>query len=435
MNTVATALSFAFLAAERWDRASLVDAGARVLGARRRWLGPLAGEVLAACPRRPADAPRQLTAMIEGSDALGRATAAARARGAKIRVHSYLVTPAEARPAPPLPRLDTVADLSALLRLPLTQLEWLADTRGMNRRARPGALHHYRYEWVARPGRVPRLLEVPSDRLKRAQRALLASVVGLIPVGDAAHGFVPGRSAMTGAARHLGHDLLIALDLVTFFARVRAARVYGILRHAGLPEAVAYAVTGLCTNRVPPRVLSAMPPGGAVEERFALRQALAAGHLPQGAPTSPALANLVLRRLDARLTGWSEAQDVVYTRYADDLAFSGPRLRADALIRGVQRIVEDEGHSLNVRKSRVRPASTRQTVTGIVVNEHPNVPRREFDALKAIIHNCVLHGPESQNRAGHGEFRAHLQGRISWVASLNPGRGEKLAREFRQIQW
>ena len=433
MNSVATALSFAFLSTVRWDRVSLVDAGAQVLGARRRWLSPLAREVLAAYPRRPADAPRELTAMIQGSDALSQAITAARARGASIRIHTYVVTPAEARPAPPVPRLDTITDLAALLHVPVAQLEWLADTKGMNRRAAAGPLHHYRYEWVARPGRVPRLLEVPSDRLKRVQRVLLASVVGLLPVHEAAHGFVPGRSAVTGAARHADNEVVIALDLVTFFARVRAARVYGILREAGLPEAVVYAITGLCTNRVPPRVLSAMPPGGSVEERFALRQALTAGHLPQGAPTSPALANLALRRLDARLAGW--AQDATYTRYADDLAFSGDLRGADAFIRGVQRIVEDEGHSLNVRKSRVRPAATRQTVTGIVVNEHPNVPRREFDALKAIIHNCVLQGPASQNRAGHGDFRAHLQGRISWVASLNPERGAKLTREFRQIQW
>ncbi len=72
---------------------------------------------------------------------------------------------------------------------------------------------------------------------------------------------------------------------------------------------------------------------------------------------------------------------------------------------------------------------------GVVVNERPNVTRSEYDELKAVLHNAARHGPASQNRAGHPDFRAHLQGRIAWVAALNPARGEKLRRRFAQIDW
>ncbi|WP_165066400.1 RNA-dependent RNA polymerase family protein [Marisediminicola senii] len=94
-----------------------------------------------------------------------------------------------------------------------------------------------------------------------------------------------------------------------------------------------------------------------------------------------------------------------------------------------------EGHSLNARKTRVRPASTRQSVTGIVVNDHPNMPRTEYDRLRAILHNCVTHGPGSQNHSAHPEFRSHLLGRIGWVHSLNAQGGARLRREFDRIEW
>jgi len=278
-------------------------------------------------------------------------------------------------------------------------------------------LQHYRYEWRPRPGRAPRLLEIPGIRLRTVQRRVLDRILAPIPLHGAAHGFVPGRSAITGASVHVGADVVISLDLVAFFAHVSPGRVYGVLRQAGYPEATAHALTGLCTHSVPEAVLRAMPDGGGADERFALRQALRATHLPQGAPSSPALANLAVRRLDSRLAGWAEAVGARYTRYADDLAFSGPATlsrRSGAFIRGAERIVAAEGHTVNTLKTRVRGAAVRQSVTGVVVNAHPNVARTQYDALKATLHNCVLHGPESQ-RHGQPDFRSHLGGRIAWV--------------------
>ncbi|WP_449371855.1 hypothetical protein [Arthrobacter psychrolactophilus] len=150
------------------------------------------------------------------------------------------------------------------------------------------------------------------------------------------------------------------------------------------------------------------------------------------------LANLSVRRLDSRLAGLAKKFDGGYTRYADDLAFSGGKelaRRADAFIAAVTMIVRDQGHEINRLKTRVRPASVRQSVTSVVVNERTNLARSDFDRLKATLRNCRTHGPESQNREGHPDFRAQLLGRISWAAALNPARGAKLLREFHAIQW
>jgi len=438
-TTLATALAHAFLAADAWNRSAVIESAVSVLGVRRRWLGPLATEILRIYHRPPTDSPRELTSIIARCAPFLSAVDAAARRGVPIRIQRHRVVPTQAQTRDERVHLiSTLAELSTLLDLSLGELDWFADTKKWNRRAAPGHLHHYRYEWRRRSGRVPRLFEVPQSRMRAVQRTVLASILSAVPTHDAAHGFVPGRSAITGAQQHTGSRVVIALDLVTFFARVTARRVYSTLRQVGYPEAVAHSLAGLCTNAVPHRVLSAMPPGGTPEARFALRQALATAHLPQGAPTSPMLANLAVRRLDSRLEGWATHSGATYTRYADDLAFSGDALlltRADAFVRGVQRIVLAEGHQLNALKTRVRKRSVRQTVTGIVVNERTNVTRTEFDRLSATLHNCVLHGPASQNREKHADFRAHLLGRITWVESLNPGRSARLRGEFARIRW
>ncbi|EPR76153.1 Retron-type RNA-directed DNA polymerase [Leifsonia rubra CMS 76R] len=438
-SAISHALVYAFLASEVWAATELIDAGARVLGAHRRWSRAIVADVVAAYHRPPTDSSRELAAFIGNSPAFVDAIAKARQQRRPIRIHHLVVAPSQARDVGGLvPRINTVAELAELLGLTIGQLDWYADTKNWNRRAPVGPLQHYRYEWRTRPGRTPRLLEVPEERIRRVQRLLLDAVIALIPVNDAAHGFIANRSAVTGAALHTGREIVVSLDLTTFFTRVTASRIYGVFRQSGFPETVAHILTGLCTNSVPPRVIAAMPPGGDADERFALRHALAANHLPQGAPSSPMLANLAIRRLDSRLTGWAHSVGATYTRYADDLAFSGDRdlaRRPDAFIRGVQRIVREEGQTINPRKTRVRRSGVRQTVTGIVVNDHTNISRHDYDLLKATLHNCATLGVERQNRGGHNDFRAHLLGRIAWVETLNPLRGEALRQKFALIRW
>jgi RNA-directed DNA polymerase len=161
-------------------------------------------------------------------------------------------------------------------------------------------------------------------------------------------------------------------------------------------------------------------------------------HLPQGAPTSPALANLSAYGLDVRLSGLANAFGATYTRYADDLTFSGDHRFAAALsdfIPLTQQIIHHERFFLNVAKRRIIRRSGRQTVTGVVVNERLNVERGEYDRLKAILFNCVKHGAASQNREGHPQFAAHLLGRIAHVSSINADRGAKLKRLYERIDW
>ncbi|MEL6184198.1 MAG: RNA-directed DNA polymerase, partial [Myxococcota bacterium] len=152
--------------------------------------------------------------------------------------------------------------------------------------------------------------------------------------------------------------------------------------------------------------------------------------------TSPALANLVAFRMDARLAGFAEAWGAHYSRYADDLTFSGGgALRGGRFLGGVTDIVEAEGFTVRTNKTLCMGQGRRQTVTGLVVNEQVALPRRRFDRLKAILHQCALDGPDAHNREQHPDFRAHLLGQISFAEMVDPARGAKLRARFERISW
>ena len=157
-----------------------------------------------------------------------------------------------------------------------------------------------------------------------------------------------------------------------------------------------------------------------------------------GARTSPAIANVCAFRLDSRLTGLAQSANAVYTRYADDLLFSGDEKFAQSINHfktTVAVIASEEGFLVNHHKTRVMKRSVRQEAVGLVLNEKLNTRRDEFDRLKAILHHCIYSGPNSANAEQHVDFRAHLTGRIHYIAQENQTRRAKIMRLFEQIDW
>jgi RNA-directed DNA polymerase len=267
---------------------------------------------------------------------------------------------------------------------------------------------------------------------------VLHHILDRIPAHPGAHGFRPGRSAHSAAARHTGMRVVACFDLESFFTSVRAGRVYGIFRLAGYPEPVAHTLAALCTTVTPRAVLRQAPdvPDAVVDHRRRLLHHLAGPHLAQGAPTSPALANLSAFGLDRRLAGLARRLGGSYTRYADDLVLSTDRhVRLDDVARTVDAIARAEGFRLHPAKSRITGRGGRQTVLGLVVNRRPNVPRADYDRLRAVLHDAARAGPAAANRGGHPDFRAHLLGRISWAGAGNPARAARLAAAYAAIDW
>ena len=260
-----------------------------------------------------------------------------------------------------------------------------------------------------------RIIEAPKQILKSLQRAILRGIVERIPDHGSAYGFVPGRNCLDAAQQHVGEPVVVRFDLQDFFPSIHAGRVLGLFRSLGYPQAVASYLTGFCVTRTPAWVLERLP----VTDRAAYRET----HLPQGSPVSPALANKLAFALDRRLSALARRSEATYTRYADDLTFSGERRITKILLQAVPEIVREEGFRLNHEKTRVMRATSRQTVTGVVVNDRMNVSRPAFDRLKAIIHAC---GKPGDARLHDASFRAQLLGQIGWIEQVNPHRGHKL---------
>jgi retron-type reverse transcriptase len=313
-----------------------------------------------------------------------------------------------------LPVLFTPADLADQLGLSVSRLGWLAFHTEVATR-----IHYIHFQAPKRSGGV-RTLSKPHRQLDAAQHWVLGRILSRLPVSPACHGFVPGRSIVTNAQQHAGQGLVVTLDLADFFPSIGFPRVRKVFARAGYSGAVSTVLALLCTE-CPRREVQFH------ETRYWV--ATGPRGLPQGACTSPALANQVALRLDRRLLGLAGKLGLRYTRYADDLTFSGPAdfaTRVGYLLDRAARVALDEGFSLQEKKTRVQRRGARQTVTGLVVNDRPGVVRREVRRLRAILHRARSEGLEAQNREGRPNFRAWLLGKIAYVGMARPEVGAKL---------
>ena len=275
------------------------------------------------------------------------------------------------------------AELAAWLKLPEPELrEWLGgrppEPRGWN----------YGYSRFTIPKRRggERAIEAPSEALKALQRTVLHRLLNPLPFHPAATGFVPGRSIVDNARPHAGRGVVINLDLENFFPSLGAEQVRKAFRSLGWGRGAAAILTHICTHE---------------------------GRLPQGAPTSPALSNLVCRRLDERLAALVKKAGGGYTRYADDITVSFsrfgrneplrpkpqqakrsprlPRPPSRRLLTSIKRILKQEGFRIQMKKKvRVQRAHQRQTATGLVVNREINLPRTLRRRIRAMQHRRHL---------------------------------------------
>ncbi len=435
-------LAQAFLAGP-WSVEGLVERAGLVLGRRYRWLPPLAARIHTRLGGGERIRSPQLIAFLREDKGFQRAYETRALKVHFVRWSDPVMAPA---PGPPrswkVPAITTSAELAGFLNITPGELDWFADIQGRERTCRVEPLRHYRYRWVTKRYGSFRLIEAPKPRLKSFQRAVLDAILAHIPPHESAHGFLPGRSISTFVAPHVAQPIVLKMDLRDFFVSITRARVTAIFLTAGYPEPVARLLAGLCTNTVPAEVLNRV--GRAAPESLQPtmpwqdQRPYCAPHLPQGSPTSPALANVAAYRFDVRLAALAAAAAAQYTRYADDLLFSGDLTFARSVRRftvQVAAIAIEEGFAIAHRKTRVMRQGVSQRAAGIVINQKINMSRDDYDRLKAILCNCVKHGPAGQNRSSVADFRAHLAGRVAHATRLNPLRGQKLIALLDQVRW
>ena len=432
------ALARSFLAGDPTVE-QIVARSSRALGRRWRWLRPLAQRYVEVVDGRTRPRYRDVVRFLLQDQGFRRARLKYRD---ELSVRHWPPGPQGMLPVATaatwdIPAIESIGALAEWLGLTPGELEWFADLKGLSYR-KSNQLRHYHYRILAKESGNVRLIEAPKPRLKEMQRLILARILYKIPPHPAVHGFRRGRSIKTFAAPHVGQRVVLRMDVRDFFPSFAGARIQAFFRTMGYPETVADLLGGLCTNATPRDVWE--KPGFDVEPRH-LRDAralYARPHLPQGAPTSPALANLCAYHVDCRLAALAESAGATYTRYADDLAFSGGaefERRVERFSTHVAAILHEEGFAVHHRKTRIMRQGVRQHLAGLVANERLNIMRPDFDLLKATLTNCVRLGPDSQNREGHSDFRSHLEGRVAFVEMINPGKAKRLRRIFEQIRW
>ena len=259
-----------------------------------------------------------------------------------------------------------------------------------------------------------RRIDAPRDPLKQIQRWILRNILMKVKGGvtQYAYGFVKKRSIVHNAEPHVGKKIILNIDIEDFFPSIKEDRVRKLFRGFGYTDELSRLFAGLCTYR---------------------------GFLPQGAPTSPAISNMVCRRLDLRLGKFCEKYDLTYTRYADDITISGDYdfLKYKNII---MKIIEDEGFRISHKKLRVTGRGKAQIVTGLVVNEKVNIRRDEIRTLRAIIHNCkkkgvLKHVLERDDIEDKLNFVSWLYGKLGMVQMVRPEIAERFREELKSIDW
>jgi RNA-directed DNA polymerase len=309
-----------------------------------------------------------------------------------------------------LPLWLTERDVAAALGVSLKELYHFSIHRHRSK-----VSHYVTFAIPKRTG-GERLIMAPKTRLKALQRSLLTLLLEKLPVPPQAHAFCKGRSIKTGAAAHVGKAVVVKMDLENFFPSVTFPRVRGLFISLGYSYPVATTLAVLCTECERQPVL--------VEDQL-YQVPVGRRHCVQGAPTSPAICNQIAARLDHRLAGLARKLGFSYTRYADDLVFSGDDAsKVKSLLGLARRIVGDEGFRVNPKKTAIRRQASRQTVTGVVVNQTLGLSRQERRKMRAQIHRL-----SQQSTVDPGEQRV-LMGRLAYLHMLNPEQAASLRRQL-----
>lgn len=252
-----------------------------------------------------------------------------------------------------------------------------------------------------------REINAPSKFLKHIQRWILDNILYHLDIGTHSHGFFPGRSIVSNASAHVGQDLVLGIDLKDFFPNIHFTSVYHIFQSAGYTEEVANFLADLCTyHRI----------------------------LPQGAPTSPMLANLAAVKLDNKIAEYCMRRKLQYTRYADDITISGS-YKIAIYKNKIHKIIEDNGFVVNIEKTRILSRGSSQKVTGLVVNDKVSIGRKRKKTLRAIVHNILVNGPEIENRTEDPFFKEKIFGDLAFAKMIDPDFATPLIKDLKSLDW
>lgn len=257
-----------------------------------------------------------------------------------------------------------------------------------------------------------RKITSPSKRIKLRQQWILKEILEKNSISSCCHGFVKGRSILTNAQMHIGKKNILNLDIKDFFPSISEVMVEQQFKYMGYNEEVSKTLTNLCCYK---------------------------GKLPQGAPSSPYLSNLVLYNMDKELYNFTNKLGVTYTRYADDMTFSC-NTNIEKYRDNIEIIIEKHGFSINDKKTKYFDEKQRKIVTGLIVKDDKVcVPKRFKRKFKQEIYYCKrlgvnrhLYNTGNMEKVG---FKEYMYGKAYYIAMVEPEKGKYFLKELDSIHW
>lgn len=248
-----------------------------------------------------------------------------------------------------------------------------------------------------------RKISQPSKKLKGLQSWILVNILNKIQVSPSCKGFRQGSSILENALPHIGSNTILNLDLKNFFPTITSNQVYNVFKTIGYNKLIATVFTKICTY----------------EET-----------LPQGSPCSPMLANLTAWTLDLRIQGYVGKRGISYTRYADDLSFSGLNpTKVVKIIPMIKEIINDENFTVNHKKTRIASSARAKIVTGLIINEDSvGIGKQKYKELRAKIHHLTL--PHEQTNE---KLLYHVGGWLSYLNSVDKERLKKAKKYISEL--
>lgn len=353
--------------------------------------------------------------------------AAAKAYGHSQEFIETTVAYAENLVSKNLPVIFSLEHMAMILNIDIVELKRIIAKRE----------NHYKYYQIKkRNGKGFRQIISPHNNLRVIQQFINIEIISKIPISKFATGFCKGKSILDNARPHQNKQAILNLDLLKFFDTITERRVYGIFKSLGYAKNLCVDIAKLTTVKLPVSYFLTF----SEKELKSYNEIVPKGAsvLPQGAPTSPALSNLILRRLDRRLSNLADKLNVSYSRYADDLTFSG-EVNGLPKIKLIRHIVKDEGFCINWNKVGVYHKGRRQMVTGLTVSNNTHVHRNFKKDVKKHIYACLNFGVENHLKFLKIEdkhfYKEWLLGKIYFIRAIEPKQANDMLADFNKILW
>lgn len=335
-----------------------------------------------------------------------------------------------------IPALLTLGHLAQRSGVPYGSLRSAIERKGQS----------YNHFTIRKRSRGRRTISVPNRDLLMVQKWLTKHILNKQPVHSSSYAFKPGSSIFRCASRHTGTRWLVKMDISGFFGAISEIAVFRVFRGLGYEPLVAFELARLttCVTSNWRRYLNWRWLNYYPFYRIESYNDERIGHLPQGAPTSPMLSNLVMVDTDNKIAEVARRNDLIYTRYSDDLTFSTrgswTRSRSKLLVHSVSKILRTAGFFPNDRKTKIIPPGGRKIVLGLLVDgDSPRLSRKFRGNLRQHMYYIEKYGPVEHMMRRNFEtilgMKHHIKGHIDYARMMEDEFGIEMLRRYEKIDW